>query len=282
MSKSALHTEPGKLAHAAEQALGRASAHEDMAIGAAGVEDRAEAARPFGLWRAQGKRSASPLARAVQSSINGQIAQAGFFGVQIVAPRSIMACAKSPARSSGVISSVRVRITGLAAGIASSIENNPRDDALHIAVDDDSALAEGDGRDGGRRIRPQCQAARAGRFIRWKNAAEVGRDLLRAGVKVSRPAVIAKARHSFITSSTGAAARFANCRPKREKPLVIGLHRLHRRLLQHDLRQPDGVRIGLGAGSARQGSCGASDRTNQAAAAPPACAFPRAAAALAS
>ena len=42
------------------------------------------------------------LWRAAQGSLHAQMTQAGFFGVQIEAPRSIMACAKSPARRAGV------------------------------------------------------------------------------------------------------------------------------------------------------------------------------------
>jgi hypothetical protein len=54
----------------------------------------------------------------------GQMAQAGRFGVQIVAPRSIIACAKSPGRSLGV-SSVTLRfIAGLEPGSGASMANS--------------------------------------------------------------------------------------------------------------------------------------------------------------
>ncbi len=46
--------------------------------------------------------SGSPRRRAAHELVQGQSAQAGFFGVQMVAPRSIMAWAKSPARRSGI------------------------------------------------------------------------------------------------------------------------------------------------------------------------------------
>src|SRR5262249_393910 len=45
-----------------------------------------------------GKRSASPRRRAAHGSLHGQSAHSGLFGAQIVAPRSISACARSPAR----------------------------------------------------------------------------------------------------------------------------------------------------------------------------------------
>ena len=59
---------------------------------------RRGAACPSVFGALRGKVSASPRARAAQGSIQGQSAQAGFFGVQMVAPRSISACAKSPRR----------------------------------------------------------------------------------------------------------------------------------------------------------------------------------------
>ena len=57
--------------------------------------------RPSFFGALSGKVSGSPRARAAQFPIHGQSAQAGFFGVQMVAPRSISACAKSPARRAG-------------------------------------------------------------------------------------------------------------------------------------------------------------------------------------
>ncbi|MNT09440.1 hypothetical protein D3C72_1442230 [compost metagenome] len=71
-----------------------------------------------------GNSSGSRVASASQLSLTGQIAQAGRRGVQIVAPISIMACAKSPGLSAGVISPMRARISVLAAGRGVSIANN--------------------------------------------------------------------------------------------------------------------------------------------------------------
>ena len=48
------------------------------------------------------------------------MAQAGDFGVQIVAPRSMVACAKSPGRPRGTSAAVSRRISGRAAGIGVS------------------------------------------------------------------------------------------------------------------------------------------------------------------
>ncbi|MNL23912.1 hypothetical protein D3C87_1453240 [compost metagenome] len=68
-----------------------------------------------------GKRSGSCSASARQSSRKGQSAQAGRFGVQIVAPRSIIAWAKSPGRSVGVSSRTLAFISGLEPGSGASI-----------------------------------------------------------------------------------------------------------------------------------------------------------------
>ena len=68
----------------------------------------------FGALR--GNVSASPRACASQDPIHGQMPQAGFFGVQMVAPRSIIAWVKSPNRRGGSSASARARISALAAG----------------------------------------------------------------------------------------------------------------------------------------------------------------------
>ena len=62
----------------------------------------------------QRKRSASPEVMALQSSRSGQSVQAGRRGVQIVAPRSIIAWAKSPGPVAGTSARHSVRSRGLA------------------------------------------------------------------------------------------------------------------------------------------------------------------------
>jgi hypothetical protein len=47
-----------------------------------------------------------------------------------------------------------------------------------------------------------------------------------------------------MTFSDGAAAKRLDAREARHEALEIGLHRRDRGLLQHDLRDPDAVRIG--------------------------------------
>ena len=108
-----------------------------------------------------------------QSSRSGQSMQRGRFGVQIVAPRSIIACAKSPGRSAGT--SVSTSARGFPAwrrAAASRIVEQPRHDALDIAVDHRGRPVEGDRRDRRRRVgadagqlaqaRPRCRESAAG------------------------------------------------------------------------------------------------------------------------
>jgi hypothetical protein len=75
--------------------------------------------------------------------------------VQIVAPRSIIACAKSPARSAGVIASAAARIALRAAGSGSSISHNRATTRSTLASIYHRALAEGDRRDRGRGVGAQ-------------------------------------------------------------------------------------------------------------------------------
>ncbi|MNL47317.1 hypothetical protein D3C87_1700990 [compost metagenome] len=69
----------------------------------------------------RGKVSGSATESARQCGRNGQSAQAGRFGVQIVAPRSIIACAKSPGRSGGVSSATFAFMAGFEPGRGASI-----------------------------------------------------------------------------------------------------------------------------------------------------------------
>ena len=81
---------------------------------------RRGAAVPSRFFALRGNVSGSPRRRAAQASMNGHSAQAGFFGVQMVAPRSIIAWAKSPGRCGGRNRSASTRIAGLASGSSSS------------------------------------------------------------------------------------------------------------------------------------------------------------------
>ena len=115
-------------------------------------------ARRFGLGA--GKASGVPLANAAQSALSGQPRSAALRGRQIVAPRSIIAWAKSPAarRASSPATSRSISLRRRLARVACE----PRDHPLDIGVDRRGALAERDRGDRGGGIgadaREACEA----------------------------------------------------------------------------------------------------------------------------
>ena len=71
-----------------------------------------------------GKTSAVPLARPAQISRHGHKRQSGRLGVHRVAPRSIMACAKSPGRSCGTSPAFFSLTSAFSAGSGVCISNS--------------------------------------------------------------------------------------------------------------------------------------------------------------
>ena len=126
-------------------------------------------------------------AQAAQSGRNGQRPQAGRREVQIVAPKSIRAWAKSPARVLGVrlaASALQRRGQG----------KYPRHHALDIAVDRRRMCAEGDRRDGRRGIVADAGQRAQKRLGLGEATAEAPYHLPRAGVQIPGAGVIAKPR----------------------------------------------------------------------------------------
>ena len=78
--------------------------------------------------------------------------QRGRLGVQIVAPRSIIACAKSPGRCSGTSFSSAGADFGLGVGQRRADVEQARHHALDIAVDHRGGPVEGDRGDRGGRV----------------------------------------------------------------------------------------------------------------------------------
>ena len=150
-----------------------------------------------------GKVSASPRARPMQLSFHGQKTQAGFFGVQIVAPRSIIACAKSPAavaaRARGPAQS------GLASGNGPASANSR---AITRSILPSTGLAGG----------PKAIAAIAAAVYApipgrsRKSASVCGNPAVAheygacAGVQIARPRVVAKPRPGLHDFPGGASA----------------------------------------------------------------------------
>ena len=118
-----------------------------------------------------------------------------------------------------------------------------REHALHIAVEDRGACAEGEGGDGRRGRAADAGQLREQVGVAREMAAVFGHQALRAGVQIARPAVIAKAApqgEHFVDRGCG---QGGEGRKTLEKARVIADHRGHLGLLEHDLRQPDAVRI---------------------------------------
>ena len=193
---------------------------------------------------ARGKVSASPRACAAQLSCHGHRAQAGFFGVQIVAPRSIIAWAKSPARRCGASSRRKPAQLGLYARQRFGDGKQPRDHAFDIAVDRARRRIERDRGNRRPRYRRRCPEARAAPLRCRELAAVAFDDGAGAGMQIAGARVIAEPRPGFQHLLERRRRERAHVAPAREKAGVIRRDGLDRRLLQHDLGKPDAVGIG--------------------------------------
>ena len=134
--------------HAAEQPLLRAAAQQHRAVrrGSARTRRRGAAAAPaFRPAPASPRRCRA--ARAAQSSRHGHSTQRGRRGVQIVAPRSIIAWAKSPARCAGTSAAASARRRGLAAGSGSRTAKSRATTRSTLPSTAAVAPVEGDRRD---------------------------------------------------------------------------------------------------------------------------------------
>ncbi len=128
-------------------------------------------------------------------------------------------------------------------GQVAAIGQQPRQHAPHVAVQDGDPLAEAEGSDGGGSGAADAgQRRQLSRRVR-KAAAEARHHLLRAAVQVARPAVVAQpapqAEHLVLRRR----GQRGDVREAGQEALVVAQHGRHLRLLQHDLRQPDAVRI---------------------------------------
>ena len=119
----------------------------------------------------------------------------------------------------------------------------PRDDALDIAVPRDARLVEGDGRDRRRRIGSNAGKPEQLRFAGGKAPAMFLGDDLGAGVQIAGARVIAKPRPGGEDIFERRLGQRLDARPARHEFAEISRDARHRRLLQHDFRQPDRVRV---------------------------------------
>src|SRR5262249_4386583 len=77
----------------------------------------------------------------------------------------------------------------------------------------------------------------------WKVATEFANDLPRCFLQISRAAVVTKSRPQSQDFFFRRFGQRLNCRESFEESIVVGNHGGDARLLQHDLRKPDAIRI---------------------------------------
>ena len=133
------------------------------------------------------------------------------------------------------------RIAGFADGSGCSTANSRAITRSTFPSTTVSRLVKGDGRNGRCRIRSDAGERAQGRLGRRKTIASHG---LGAGIKISRPRVIAKPRPGRENLVARCGRQRFRARPSRHECLEIGNDGFDRGLLQHDLRKPDHVRIG--------------------------------------
>ncbi len=196
--------------------------------------------------RAAGSSAALPCACALQCPSQGQMPQAGLRGVQMVAPKSNRACAKSPGAAQAAASSMKISaalaMMGLAAGSGACDGEDSRRDSLDIAVHREHGQRKGDRADGIGGIRPD--AGQCAQPLDGTRKRALRRHCLRAGVQIPAARIIAKPGPQPQHRIQGCRAQRLDGGIRSEEFRVIRDHGGDLGLLQHDLGEPDMVRIG--------------------------------------
>ena len=235
----------GHLEHAAEQARLGALAQQHVAVLAQGDEGEADALRALGALQPQRQRRGDALrARRRNRDCTGQTRHDGRRGVQMPAPRSIIACAKSPARRGGVSVAARRFNSGFAAGQRLAHGEQARDHALDVAVDRRCGLAKCDRGDGRRGVGADARQLLQLGDGRRKLAAQILGNRDGALVQVAGAAVVAEPRPGGEHVVERRRGQRLDGRPAGEEAQIEGDDGFDRRLLQHDLAEPDAVGVG--------------------------------------
>ncbi len=124
------------------------------------------------------------------------------------------------------------------------MREEPRHDALDIAVDRRCRAVEGDCRHRRRGIVADPRQRAQRQLIVGKAPILPRRHDARAGMEVARPRVIAQALPSMQHLVERGAGERREIGPAPGETLEIGRHGRHRGLLQHDLAEPDAVGVG--------------------------------------
>lgn len=115
------------------------------------------------------------------------------------------------------------------------------DDALDIAVDDDGALAKGEGGDGGGGIGAEAGEAAQRGLGDGEVATVILGDDAGAGEEISGAGIIAEAGPGLHDVFIGCRGEGLDAGPAAGEGDEIGLCGLHRGLLEHDFGEPDAV-----------------------------------------
>ncbi len=161
-----------------------------------------------------------------------------------MAPRSINACALSPARDcpeqcGGQRLDLRLRFRQRVFH-----REQPRHHALDVTVHRHCLPVEGNRRDRRRGIRADARQCPQAIFGIREYAAVVTQHGNRTGVQIARPGIVTEPRpHPQHIIERGGSKR-RDTRPSCGEFLEIRTNRFHGGLLQHDLRQPHAIWIG--------------------------------------
>ena len=249
----------GQLDHAAEQPLFRAAAQQHGPVRAGQPERDAVAQRPLrllGLHR-QVLGNAEQRRRRNRRA-TGTARSAAARGVHSTAPRSIIACAKSPARCS--------RHQRGGEGAQPRLGARQRRRARRTAAPRPARHCRRPPRPADRRRSPRSppRCSRRSRAARAAAAGSSGKraamrrdDGPRAGVQVAGAGVIAEPLPGMQHLVERGRGQRANIGKARHELVKIGADRRDRRLLQHDLAEPDAVGVGRLAGRGAPGQVAA-------------------------
>jgi tripartite-type tricarboxylate transporter receptor subunit TctC len=231
------------LGHAAEQAGRRTCAHKDVAVGAH-QHERGAASQPPLVLRTldrEGLRIAAPArgaGREPRAQDTARLLRRADRGAEV--HQRLGEIARPPRRHQRLHARADVRLGGRQGGLD---REQSRHHPLDIAVDRRGAGTEGDRGDGGRRVGTDAGQVGKFRLARRKMPAVTRHHRSGAGVQVARAGVVAKPGPELEHVIEIRGSERAHVRPALRETLVIGGDRLHRRLLQHDLGQPDTVGI---------------------------------------
>ena len=148
--------------------------------------------------------------------------------------------------SGGIEGAVGRLLQGLPAAALAQIPADraqARQDAPDVSIQDSVWSVKRDAQDGGGGV--STDAGKSEDIFRGlrKDSAMLGDDLLRGSLQVARAAVVAEARPQAKDLVLGRGGESLNIREALEETVVVGNYRGHARLLKHDFREPNSVRV---------------------------------------